>query len=123
MRIVSLLPSATEIVFALGLGDDLVGVTHECDYPVQARDKPVVTRAVHDLVSASSHQIHSLVEDSMRSHQALYELDEAALEAAHPPSPTPPSNGGVRMSAAVLARAGGMRRNAQRSKRSAPGPA
>ena len=84
MRIVSLLPSATEIVFALGLGDDLVGVTHECDYPLEAREKPVVTRAVHDLVSASSHQIHSLVEDSMRSHQALYELDEAALEAAHP---------------------------------------
>ena len=84
MRIVSLLPSATEIVFALGLGDDLVGVTHECDYPLEARDKPIVTRAVHDLVSASSHQIHLLVEDSMRSHQALYELDEAALEAAHP---------------------------------------
>ena len=84
MRIVSLLPSATEIVFALGLGDDLVGVTHECDFPPEARERPVVTRSVHDLVSASSHQIHSLVEDSMRSHQALYELDEAALEAARP---------------------------------------
>jgi len=84
VRIVSLLPSATEIVFALGLGDDLVGVTHECDYPPEAREKPVVTRSVHELVSASSHQIHSLVEDSMRSHQALYELDEAALEAARP---------------------------------------
>ncbi|HKF85092.1 MAG TPA: cobalamin-binding protein [Candidatus Limnocylindrales bacterium] len=84
MRIVSLLPSATEIVFALGLGDDLVGVTHECDYPAEARDRPVVTRSVRDLTAASSHQIHSLVEESMRSHQALYELDEAALEAAHP---------------------------------------
>jgi iron complex transport system substrate-binding protein len=84
VRIVSLLPSATEIVFALGLGDDLVGVTHECDYPPEALDRPVVTRSVHDLAGASSHQVHALVEESMRSHQALYELDEAALEAAHP---------------------------------------
>jgi iron complex transport system substrate-binding protein len=84
VRIVSLLPSATEIVFALGLGDDLVGVTHECDYPPEALDRPIVTRSVHDLAGASSHQVHALVEESMRSHQALYELDEAALEAAHP---------------------------------------
>ena len=84
MRIVSLLPSATEIVFALGLGDELVGVTHECDYPPEARDLPVVTRSVHDLSGASSHQIHGLVEESMRSHTALYELDEAALAAAKP---------------------------------------
>ena len=84
MRIVSLLPSATEIVFALGLGDELVGVTHECDHPPEARDLPVVTRSVHDLVGASSHHIHGLVEESMRSHKALYELDEAALAAAKP---------------------------------------
>ncbi|MGZ4274187.1 MAG: cobalamin-binding protein, partial [Solirubrobacteraceae bacterium] len=43
MRIVSLVPSATEMLFALGLGDDVVGVTHECDYPAQARDLPKVT--------------------------------------------------------------------------------
>ena len=43
MRIVSLLPSATEIVFALGLGDQLVGRTHECDYPPEVVDVPVVT--------------------------------------------------------------------------------
>ena len=43
MRIVSLLPSATEILYALGLGDELVGVTHECDYPPEARSKPAVT--------------------------------------------------------------------------------
>jgi iron complex transport system substrate-binding protein len=84
VRIVSLLPSATEIVFALGLGDELVGVTHECDYPPEARDLPVVTRSVHDLSGASSHHIHGLVEESMRSHTALYELDEAALAAAKP---------------------------------------
>ena len=45
MRIVSLLPSATEILFALGLGDDVVGVTHECDYPPEAQTKPILTRS------------------------------------------------------------------------------
>lgn len=44
MRIVSLLPSATEIVYALGLGEELVGVSHDCDFPPQAREVPVVTR-------------------------------------------------------------------------------
>lgn len=43
MRIVSLLPAATEIVFALGLGEDVVGITHACDYPPEAKDRPVVT--------------------------------------------------------------------------------
>jgi iron complex transport system substrate-binding protein len=84
VRIVSLLPSATEIVFALGLGDELVGVTHECDHPAEARTKPVVTRSVHDLPAAASREIHGLVEGSMRAHTALYELDEAALAALEP---------------------------------------
>ncbi|HWH79682.1 MAG TPA: BtuF-related (seleno)protein, partial [Candidatus Binatus sp.] len=45
MRICSLLPGATEIVFALGLGDDLVGVTHECDYPADAKQKPLLVHS------------------------------------------------------------------------------
>lgn len=45
MRIVSLLPSATEILFALGLGDQVVGVSHECDYPEEARSKTVVVHS------------------------------------------------------------------------------
>ena len=52
MRIVSLLPSATEIVCALGLEDELVGVTHECDWPPEVVGKPVMTRSVHDLTGA-----------------------------------------------------------------------
>ena len=54
MRIVSLLPSATEIVYALGLGESVVGVTHECDYPPQARAKPAVTGSVLDQRAASA---------------------------------------------------------------------
>lgn len=84
MRIVSLLPSATEIVFALGLGDELVAVTHECDWPPAARAVPAVTRNVIDLSGASSHAIHRLVEGSVQAGSSLYTLDEAALEAARP---------------------------------------
>ena len=84
MRIASLLPSATEIVCAIGLGDELVGVTHECDYPPQVVGKPVLTRSVHDLSTASSRDIHRLVTASVHGGSSLYELDEAALAAAAP---------------------------------------
>ena len=62
MRIVSLLPSATEIVCALGLGDELVGVTHECDWPPEVIGKPVVTHDTQDLHDRPSGEIHALVD-------------------------------------------------------------
>jgi iron complex transport system substrate-binding protein len=79
MRIVSLLPSATEIVYALGLGDQLVGVTHECDWPPEAASKPAVTGATNDLAAASSRRIHDLVRGAVHGGSSLYELDESLL--------------------------------------------
>jgi iron complex transport system substrate-binding protein len=84
MRIVSLLPSATEIVCALGLGDELVGVTHECDWPPEVAGKPVLTSSTHELEAATSGQIHRLVTDSIHGGSSLYALDEDALEAVKP---------------------------------------
>ena len=84
MRIASLLPSATEIVCALGLGDELVGITHECDWPPEIAGTQVLTRSTQDLSVASSSRIHRLVTDAIHGGSSLYALDEAALEAARP---------------------------------------
>ncbi|MDB5344677.1 MAG: transporter substrate-binding protein [Schlesneria sp.] len=83
MRIVSLLPSATEIVCQLGLGDDLVGVTHECDYPPFVQSLPKVTRTLipHD---ATSLEIDGLVRERLKSQKALYSLDMPILEQLRP---------------------------------------
>jgi iron complex transport system substrate-binding protein len=84
MRIVSLLPSATEIVCALGLGEELVGVTHECDWPPEAIGKPVVTRDTQDVEGRSSGEIHALVTAAMHGGSSLYALDEEKLAAVEP---------------------------------------
>lgn len=83
MRIVSLLPSATEIVCQLGLGDSLVGVTHECDYPPFVGSLPKVTRTLipHD---ATSREIDDLVRERLKTQQALYTLDMPTLERLQP---------------------------------------
>ena len=82
MRIVSLLPSATEIVCALGLREELVGVTHECDWPPDVIGVPVMTRDALDLHGASSREIHQRVDEAVHGGSAIYELDEDALENA-----------------------------------------
>ena len=84
MRIASLLPSATEIVCAIGLEDELVAITHECDWPLSIVGKPVVTRSVHDLAAVGSRDIHARVTASMHGGSSLYELDEEALAATEP---------------------------------------
>ena len=64
MKIVSLLPSATEIVCALGLADSLVGVTHECDYPPEVKGKPVLTASRIDGQGLTSAEIEHAVSTS-----------------------------------------------------------
>ncbi|MDN5861890.1 MAG: cobalamin-binding protein [Salinisphaera sp.] len=83
MRIVSLLPSATEIICALGLQDQLVGVTHECDYPPAVRGLPevTITRVPED---ASSAEINRQVNQRRGADKALYSLNHARLEALRP---------------------------------------
>ncbi len=77
-RIVSLLSAATEILYALGLGDRVVGVSHECDFPPEVADKPRVTRS-HIDDSASSRGIDDQVRRMAGGGQSLYDIDEPAL--------------------------------------------
>jgi iron complex transport system substrate-binding protein len=83
MRIVSLVPHATELLFALGLGDDVVGVTHECDFPESARSLPHVTR---DLLPAglTAGQIDAAVRERTERGEAIYELDADRLHELEP---------------------------------------
>ena len=83
MRIVSLVPSATEMLFALGLGPDLIAVTHECDYPPAARELPNVTR---DLLpqGLTSAEIDAAVKERTLAGESIYELDTEALHDLRP---------------------------------------
>jgi iron complex transport system substrate-binding protein len=83
MRIVSLVPSATEMLFALGLGPDVVAVTHECDYPVDALALPKVTRDVLPQ-GLSSQEIDAAVKERTLAGESIYELDADALHALEP---------------------------------------
>lgn len=84
MRICSFLPSGTEILYALGLGDSLCAVSHECDYPPEARDKPKVVRSRFDASNMSSQEIDRVVSDMYARGERIYEIDEAVLSAAAP---------------------------------------
>ena len=83
MRIVSLLPSATEIVCSLGLEEQLVGVTHECDFPTTVRRLPKVTRTLIP-ADAESAEIERLVVERIVTGQALYTLDMTVLQTLRP---------------------------------------
>ena len=83
MRIVSLVPSATEALFALGLGPSVVGVTHECDYPSEAAALPNLTRSVlPDGLGAA--EIDAAVRERTSRGEAIYELDEDVLSELEP---------------------------------------
>jgi iron complex transport system substrate-binding protein len=83
MRIVSLVPSATEMLFALGLGDSVVAVTHECDHPAEAQERVKVTR---DRIPAglSAGEIDAAVREQTLEGRAIYELDAEALRELEP---------------------------------------
>jgi iron complex transport system substrate-binding protein len=83
MRIVSLVPSATEMLFALGVGDEIIAVTHECDHPAEALKLPRVTR---DVIGPGlpPDEIDRAVRALTEQGRAIYELDEAALRRLEP---------------------------------------
>ena len=83
-RIISLLPSASEMVCALGLGGQLVGVTHECDHPAEAKSKPAVVRNALALETMSQGEIDAAVTARLRDGLSLYELDAELIEALSP---------------------------------------
>jgi iron complex transport system substrate-binding protein len=85
VKIVSLLPSATELVYELGLGDSLSGVTFECDHPAEARDKPIVSNtAMPTEQPRTPGQIDGLVREHMDRQEALYVLDKERIANIQP---------------------------------------
>lgn len=84
MRIVSFLPSATEIVCSLGLTDELVGITHECDHPPEVQRKPVVVRSAIPIAGMTSREIDDAVSQRLRSGQSIYQVDEPLLRQLDP---------------------------------------
>lgn len=84
MRIVSFLPSATETLYELGLGRDIVGVTHECKYPPAARKKPQVIRPSFDPGRMTGKEIDEKIVELVRSGGDIYVIDDKRLKAADP---------------------------------------
>ncbi len=83
-RIVSFLPSATETLYELGAGNQIVGVTHECKFPPQVKKKPQVIRSSFDPSQITARDIDNKVVELIRSGKDIYILDENALKRANP---------------------------------------
>jgi iron complex transport system substrate-binding protein len=84
VRICSFLPSATEVVYQLGLADQLYGVTHECDYPPEAKNKPWVVRSVFEGSQPTSGEISRVISERLEQGLGIYEIDQELLQAAAP---------------------------------------
>lgn len=84
MRICSFLPSATEIIYQLGLKDQLFGVTHECDYPPEARDKPWVVHSVFEGTEPTSGEISRVISERLKEGLGIYDISQEVLQAAEP---------------------------------------
>ena len=84
VRIVSFLPSATETLYQLGAGREIVGVTHECKYPPQARKKPCVIRPSFDPARMTGRQIDAKIVELMQSGNDIYIVDDKVLRKANP---------------------------------------
>ena len=84
MRICSLFPGATEIAYLLGLGEQIVGVTHECDYPSEAQYKPIVVRSAIDASRMSGGEIDRTVAELLHAGKGLYRIDQEKFAAAAP---------------------------------------
>jgi len=84
IRIVSLLASGTEIAYALGIGDAVVGISHECDHPPEALDRPRLSRARFDPTSLDSGAIDAAVRQAMQQYGSVYAVDVERLAAVAP---------------------------------------
>src|SRR3972149_3661944 len=83
-RIVSFFPSATELLYELGVGDKIFGVTHECLYPENAKSKPRVINSVFNPNTMSSREIDDKIVELMRDGKEIYKIDEENLRQARP---------------------------------------
>jgi iron complex transport system substrate-binding protein len=83
-RIVSFLPSATEMLCALGLSDRLMGITHECDYPPEIKDKPIAVRAVLPVEHMTQSEIDTAVTKRLRDGLSLYQVNELLMRSIAP---------------------------------------
>lgn len=84
MRIAALLPSATEIAFALGAGDEVIAVSHECDYPAAARGRPILTGPAVDTKTLSSAEIDAAISALLRQGGSTYSIDLPLLRQLNP---------------------------------------